>query len=176
MQFLKKLTMKYNRPLILKSPQHTCRIRLLLELFPDARFVHIHRNPYPVFQSSQHTYRTVIELHRVQRNRTDDLDEWILRQYRIMYDAFFEERTLIPPGRYHEMCFEELEADPIGQMRNMYKALDLPDFAQVESTLQRYMDSIAGYKKNEFHALPDAQRQRVAERWRPSFDEWGYAV
>ncbi len=32
--FLKKLTWKYRRPLILKSPQHTARIRLLLELFP----------------------------------------------------------------------------------------------------------------------------------------------
>ncbi|MGH7138625.1 MAG: sulfotransferase [Pirellulales bacterium] len=41
--FLKKLTWKYHRPLILKSPAHTCRIRMLLEIFPDAKFVHIRR-------------------------------------------------------------------------------------------------------------------------------------
>src|SRR5437667_340199 len=52
--FLQKLSCKYKRPLVLKSPGHTCRIRLLLELFPNARFVHIHRNPYDVFQSTQH--------------------------------------------------------------------------------------------------------------------------
>src|SRR5262249_32216080 len=46
--FLKKLTWKYGRPLVLKSPPHPCRIRLLLDLFPDARFVHIRRNPYDV--------------------------------------------------------------------------------------------------------------------------------
>src|SRR5262249_10344440 len=39
-----KLTWKYRRPLLFKSPPHTARIRLLLELFPGARFVHIHRN------------------------------------------------------------------------------------------------------------------------------------
>ncbi len=50
--FLQKLTWKYRRPLVLKSPSHTCRIRLLLELFPDARFVHVHRNPYVVFLSN----------------------------------------------------------------------------------------------------------------------------
>src|SRR5215469_5830629 len=49
--FLKKLTWKYRRPLILKSPGHTCRIRVLLEIFPEAKFVHIRRNPFQVFQS-----------------------------------------------------------------------------------------------------------------------------
>jgi omega-hydroxy-beta-dihydromenaquinone-9 sulfotransferase len=43
--FLKKLTVRFRRPLVLKSPPHTARIRLLLGLFPNARFVHIHRNP-----------------------------------------------------------------------------------------------------------------------------------
>ena len=51
MTFLKKLTWKYNRPLVIQSPTHTCRIKLLLELFPDAKFVHIRRNPFHVFQS-----------------------------------------------------------------------------------------------------------------------------
>src|SRR5262249_40574101 len=35
--------------LVLKSPPHSCRIKVLLELFPDARFVHIVRDPHVVF-------------------------------------------------------------------------------------------------------------------------------
>jgi omega-hydroxy-beta-dihydromenaquinone-9 sulfotransferase len=58
-QFLRKLTLKYNRPLILKSPAHTGRLDVLLEMFPAARFVHIHRDPYTVFQSSVHNWRKV---------------------------------------------------------------------------------------------------------------------
>ena len=54
LRFVKKLTLKQDRPLLLKSPPHTCRIKLLLELFPDARFLHIHRDPYTVFQSTKH--------------------------------------------------------------------------------------------------------------------------
>src|SRR5207244_11455218 len=34
---VQKLSYKYGRPLVLKSPGHTGRIRTLLELFPDAR-------------------------------------------------------------------------------------------------------------------------------------------
>ena len=55
--FLKKLTLRHGRPLVLKSPPHTARIRLLLGLFPDARFVHIRRDPYVVFRSTRHMIR-----------------------------------------------------------------------------------------------------------------------
>ena len=88
-RFLKRLTWKSRHPLVLKSPPHTCRIRLLFQLFPRARFVHIHRNPYVVFRSSRLMFRVVFETHRVQRYRTDDPDGWILRQYRGMYDTFY---------------------------------------------------------------------------------------
>src|SRR5687768_18104609 len=42
---------------ILKSPPHTCRVPTLLRLFPDARFVHIVRDPYAVYPSTLHLWR-----------------------------------------------------------------------------------------------------------------------
>ncbi len=175
MLFLKKLTYKYQRPLVLKSPQHTARIKLLLEMFPGARFVHIHRNPLTVFQSSKKTFSVVIEMSRLQRLQPDGFDDWIIDQYRRMYDAFFEEREMIPNGQYHEIGFEELEANPIEEMRKTYAALNLPDFSHVQPALQKYLDSIAGYKKNEFPEMPTALRARLATEWRRSFEEWAYA-
>ncbi len=107
--------------------------------------------------------------------RTDQVD-WearTLRQYREMYEVFFEERELIPEGHFHEVCFEELDQDPIGEVRRLYEALDLPDFAQVESRLREYVNSNAGYKKNEFPELATDLRERIADEWRRCFDEWG---
>ena len=40
------------RRLLLKSPVHTARIKILLQLYPDAQFVFIHRDPYTVFKSA----------------------------------------------------------------------------------------------------------------------------
>jgi hypothetical protein len=54
---MRKLSFKYGRPLLLKSPGHTCRIKPLLQLFPQAKFVHIHRNPYDVLRSTRHWLR-----------------------------------------------------------------------------------------------------------------------
>jgi hypothetical protein len=42
--FLKCLTLENPKRMVLKSPPHTARIRVLLDLFPDARFVHIYRD------------------------------------------------------------------------------------------------------------------------------------
>jgi hypothetical protein len=173
--FAKKLTWKYKRPLVLKSPGHTCRIKLLLEIFPGAKFVHIHRNPFAVFPSWRKTLLANFEIQRVQRPRTDDLDDWIIRHYRVMHDIFFEERGLIPAGHFVDLAFEDLERDPVGEVRRIYEALALPEFAVFEPALRRYVDSIAGYKKNEFPALPAELRKRIRESWGRYFDEWGYS-
>ena len=61
--FLRRLTFKDPRRLILKSPPHTCRIKLLLELFPDARFVHIVRDPYVVFPSTVNLWKSLYLAH-----------------------------------------------------------------------------------------------------------------
>jgi hypothetical protein len=37
-----------------------------LDLFPGARFVHIHRNPFTVYQSTRHTLSRVLRLTRLQ--------------------------------------------------------------------------------------------------------------
>jgi hypothetical protein len=173
---VRKLSFKHGKPLILKSPGHTCRIRLLLELFPEARFVHIHRNPYDVFRSTQYWIQAGTPVWALQRADPRDLEERAHRQYREVYDAFFEERGLIPKGHFHEIGFEALEADPLGQVRSIYEALALPNFGHVEPALRNYLASIAGYRTNSLPELPADLRSRVAREWRRCFDEWGYPV
>ena len=174
--FLKKLTLLCGRPLVLKSPPHTARIKLLLQMFPDAKFVHIHRNPYDVFHSTRKMLKAVAELHRLQRAPAEEeLDDWILRMYRKMYDAYFEERSLIPSGQFHEVRFEQLERNPIGQSAGIYESLQLPDVTHFQAELKSYVSSIADYRKNSFPDLPAELRQRIAKEWRRSFEEWGYS-
>lgn len=172
--FLKKLTLLYDRPLVLKSPPHTARIKILLEMFPDAKFVHIHRNPYDVFQSSRKMLRAVSKLHRLQAIDDTGLDDWILQMYSTMYDAFFAEKSLIPPGQFHELGFAQLELDPTGEIRTIYETLHLPDFAEAEASLRKYVASIANYKKNQFPDFAPELRQRISTQWERSFEEWGY--
>lgn len=172
--FLKKLALRHGRPLVLKSPPHTARIRLLLELFPDTRFVHIHRDPYVVFRSTAHIIRAVQPLFRLQEAPPDASADRIISVYNAMHDAFFEEKGLIPPGRFAEVGFEALERDPVGVVRSIYESLALPGFEAVRPALEGYLASIAGYRKNRHEDLPAPLRDRIARDWSRSFDAWGY--
>jgi omega-hydroxy-beta-dihydromenaquinone-9 sulfotransferase len=171
---VRKLSFLYGRPLVLKSPAHTARIRLLLELFPQAKFVHIHRHPYAVVPSARHTVIKVTPWWALQRNDFADLDDRTLRQYREIYDAYFEQRDLIPKGRLHELSFEALERDPLGQLRSAYEALDLPAFSQAEPALRRYLASIVDYKKNSLPELSPEFKAKVATTCHRCFEEWNY--
>lgn len=173
--FLKKLQWRDQRPLVLKSPPHTARIRLLLELFPNAKFIHIHRDPFVVFQSSRRTFEIMVTWHNLQKVEVPDLDDWLVRQYRLMYDAFFEDRPLIPAGNYAEVAFQDVERDPISEIRKVYETLNLPDFTVFEPSLQKYVDSLAGYQKNIFSDLDPNFKARLRQEWHQSFEEWDYA-
>jgi len=174
--FLKKLTLKYKRRLVLKSPPHTARIRLLLELFPDAKFIHIHRNPYDVYQSFCHFYDTALWYTYLQRPDLKAIPEQILNRYTELYDAFFADLSLIPAGHFHEIRYENLERDPVGQIRDAYTALNISGFDSCQSQLEHYVSSLSTYKKNKFNNLTEPVRNRIAKHWQRSFDKWGYEV
>jgi hypothetical protein len=172
--FLKKLTLRHGRPLLLKSPPHTARIRLLLDLFPDARFVHIHRDPYEVFRSTRHMIRSVQPVFQLQGSPPQDGDDTILGVYTEMYNAYFEERCLVPEGRLCEVGYEDLEREPLVVVGSIYESLGLAGFEGLRPRLETYLGSIAGFRKNRHPELPEPLRRRIADEWGRSFDEWGY--
>jgi hypothetical protein len=171
--FARKLTVKSPRPLVLKSPLHTGRIKLLLQVFPEAKFLHIHRDPYAVFQSARHTLIQIRRLFGLQRS-TIDLDDQTIRYYQVAVQSFLEEKSLIPSDRFHEVRYENLERDAIGQLRQLYDRLGFPDFTQVEPAMTRYLSALDGYKKNAFPPLSPEIRSRIAHEWQIAFDAWGY--
>lgn len=174
--FLKKVTLKYGgRRLMLKSPQHTARIRLLLQEFPDAQFIHIHRHPYDVFRSTQRLYETgILPTAFQQPPGPDSVVAGILRRYQTMHDVFFEERQLIPSGRYVEVSYEELVSDMVGEVACIYEQLQLPGYSVMEPKLKTYAAAQADYKRNRHAELAEPLRSRVSAAAERSFAEWGY--
>ncbi len=172
--FCQKLSLADDRTLLIKSPPHTARIRTILQMFPDARFVHIHRDPYRVFQSQRHFFDTAGWYTYLQRPDPAAIDEGILARHEAMYDAYFADLPLIPPGHLHEIRFDALEADPVGEIARTYAALSLTGFADFEPGLRRYVASLQGYRKNDFTPIDPATKALVADRWSRSFDHWNY--
>ena len=174
--FLKKVVFKYNCCVpLLKSPQHTARVRLLLEQFPNAKYIHVRRNPYVVFRSTQRLFETGILPNAFQKPPAGDFAvSGILRRYQEMYDAFFEDRALIPAGHYAEVAFEDLEQDMVGTVARAYEAVGLNGYAQLEPKLKAFVESQKDYQKNKHPQLEESLRQRIYSTWQRAFEEFGY--
>jgi hypothetical protein len=173
--FARKLIVRRGpRVLAFKSPCHTARIPLLLEAFPDARFVHIHRDPWTVYSSTVHMERKVGALFQFQRRDPSRIDDFVLWRYRRMYEAYLEDRARIPEGRLVEVSYDELTADPLGTLRRIYDELDLPDFDGAASAMTRYLARLRGYRRNRYAPLPGRLRARIRREWGPCYRAWGY--
>jgi hypothetical protein len=161
------------RRLVLKNPVNTARIRLLLELFPDAKFVHAVRCPYDVFASTVHLHARIIPLTTLQRVPDTPSSPIILSVYEDMMRRFLEDRETLPAGTLVEVRYEDLERDPLGELRRVYDTLGLTGFAQAEPPIRAYVDSQRTYEKNRLKLSPQDRRE-VTEQWAFAFRAFGY--
>jgi hypothetical protein len=173
MWFLKRVALKKQGRIVLKSPPHTGRIKVLLQMFPDARFVHIVRNPYSLFPSTMKLWKSLYMVQGLQAPQYAGLEEYVFQCFERMYAAFDAQRSLIPAENFYEVRYEDLVADPIGQVRSMYEQLNLGDVTPSLPKLQAYVEGMKEYKKNQFALEPDLRAQ-IDRRWGPFFRRYGY--
>ena len=164
--FLKCVTVRRPKRIVLKSPPHTFRIKVLLELFPNARFVHIIRDPYVIFPSTVKLWKRLYRDQGLQVPHGEGLEEHVFETFNRMYEVFERDRRLIPPARLCEVRYEDLVEDPIGQMRAVYEQLELGEFDRVLPALKKYFADKADYQTNRFQLSPE-QRAEIDRRWRP---------
>lgn len=172
--FLKKVALKSGRQLLLKSPTHSYRIPLLLEMFPDAHFINIVRNPYAVYSSTLHLRRRMFVSNSLARPVFRDLEEDACVCYEELFKRHHATRHLIPEGHLHELQYEQLEADPLGELRKIYKRFDWP-FEAVEPAVTKQLAGLRGFEKNAF--LMDSNLKRTLyKRFQGIFERYGYAA
>ena len=174
--FLKKVqSASPGKHLMLKNPANTARIRLLTTLFPDARFIHIHRDPYKVFASTVHLYLKAQEewgFHRVDREAVVD---HVLDSYPLLMNAYIDQRNRIPEGRLCEVRFSDLQQSPLETLGTVYRQLDISGLETATPHFRSYLESVSDYRKNRLE-LSARDKARVKERWEPFFHHFGYSV
>jgi hypothetical protein len=164
------------RQLLVKNPAHTARVQHLQALWPDARFIHVYRNPYVVYQSMRRFFDVLLAelaLQPYDELRDGALDRLILETYQRMMTTLLADAALLPPGRFVELRFEDFEEDPLGQLERVYGSLGLDDFASARPAFARYLEGVKGYRKN--HHRPSADTlETITRAWRPFIERWGY--
>lgn len=175
--FIKKMMLDAGgKRVVIKSCTHAARIPMLLEMFPDAKFIHIHRNPYEVFASTLHM-RSHTDWENFFHLPEENIEGARMRQTaelgRVVFEAMIQHKHLIPEENYYEIAYTDLTGNEHEVMRDMYQRLDIPDWDQAEEVLLPYLDSIKDYKRNKLN-IDDEFKQFVWDEWRVVFDTYGY--
>lgn len=146
--FVWKLTcLRPNRRVLLKTPSHTARLSELKRVFGDRlRVIHITRDPEPVIRSNLRMMRRLEAFGLERALQMSELRPRVVSQYVRTEEAFLsacERETDVPVARVR---FQDLVADPIGQMRAAYDSLGLAWTGDGEERMAAYLRGVAGHR------------------------------
>ncbi|MGI9258035.1 MAG: sulfotransferase family protein [Gammaproteobacteria bacterium] len=174
--FLKKVQLTQpGKRLLLKNPANTARITLLKQMFPAARFIHIHRNPFEVFASTVHLYMSTQKAWSLQKMDREMIVNHILDTYPRLMEAYFEQRKTLDSNDLVEIGYDDLVRDPGTTLRTIYRQLNINGYDQAVPHLSRYVASQSGYRRNVL-SIPAREEDAIRKRWQPIFRELGYAT
>lgn len=139
------------RRFVEKTPENSLRVPYLLDLYPDAHFVVVHRNPADVVNSLIQGWRLPegrfrsyfvprdLEIAGYPHRRrwcfalvdgwrelsTTSVAECAFAQWRACTEALAEHRSLVPSQRWHEVHLEELLARPQEEFARLAEGLSI---------------------------------------------------
>lgn len=111
----------------------------LVKMFPNAKFIYLMRNPYTVFESTRSFFTNTIQPLKLQDITPAELENNILSIYAKLYHKYEADKQFIPEGNLMEVKFEDFEADAMGMTENIYRALDIPGFAEARGSIEKYV-------------------------------------
>ena len=166
--FSRKLVLLHSRRVLLKSPGHIGRVREILEVFPEAKFVTIFRNPLHQMASlhdmrhSGNPFWCALQW-PAPAPRAPRFEVFGMRLRR-----YFDARPLIPAGNLVELTFEELVSDRVRTITRICTALDL-----VPPTASDRFQSNSGNERAP-RSAPLSWTPSMRECFRPLYDAGFY--
>jgi hypothetical protein len=160
---------------VIKNPVNTGRIRHLLKLYPNAKFIYLYRNPVTVFYSTQRFFQELFPTLWFQKVSHRHIDDLIIDIYKRLIHDYQIEKQLIPADNLMEIKFEDLEEQPIEVLRKIYHELLKEDFKSVKTIFENYLHSQHMYKKNNYRVNAKSL-EKVQSQWKWFIELYKYEL
>lgn len=158
--FCKRLSYPTGKRVLLKNPFHSMRISLLLEMYPNAKFIHIHRHPYKVVPSTIHMWNIIAKENKLKNKtiniRTQDVAEVLNR----MLTYIRKQCEMLPENMSTEINFMDLQSDPVNTIRKVYEDLELSFTDGFEEKINDKLLKLKSYQKNNYQ-LSEADKEII---------------
>jgi hypothetical protein len=141
-----------------KNPCNIFRIRTLTDLFPDARFIFIYRNPYTVVESLCRFVNAILPGAELQHLDDGLPREHFARLYKDSMDEYLNVKESIKPGHLMEIRYEEFIEQPVEILRDIYKRLDIPGIEEAMPFIEAYLRNNHPESRMPYQILPETYR------------------
>ncbi len=159
--FFKKVTLQTGKQIVSKNPYHTMRIALLSEMFPGARFIHITRDPMIVVPSTIRMWNIVAADNKLKRGWKSPTVAEVSSVLASYLEYVAENSRKLAAHQFSEVRFEDLEKDPLGELKRLYAELDLSFADSFESEVIQFVSANKGYQKNAYNL--SAEERHIIE-------------
>jgi hypothetical protein len=143
------------RRLLLKNPPNLGRVPEVLKLYPDAKFIHVYRNPYLVHASTMKLMERFMENLAFQSHDPRDIEEFGARRHQLIFEKWERDKSLIPAENLIELRHEDITARPMEIVEQIYQKFGLNTWSAMQPRLKSYTDTLIGYKNNEYRFDPE---------------------
>jgi hypothetical protein len=174
LKFIKTVTLaNHGKRFLSKNPPNTARITTLLELFPEAKFIHIYRSPYKVYLSTKKMRQNELDKLALQNASEKEMEQQVIRNYIRLMNSYFEQKEQIPNDNLVEIKYEDLTSNPIEQVKKIYSTLKLTGFEDAFPEMKKYLEKQSEYKTNVY-TIDDKIVHHVNKNWKFTIDRWNY--
>lgn len=154
--------------IIIKNPVNTGKIKLLLEMYPDAKFIHIYRDPIITYLSTRKFYKSLLPATYLEDYKEDYVTEKIVLNYKNLMKDYFKTKSLIPKENLIDIKFEEFEKENLQYLKEIYDQFGLDSWDEAEPHFKSYINAQRHYQKNKYK-ISKAELETLQR-------EWGFAM
>lgn len=159
-QLTRKLTLVSGKRILYKNPFHSLRISFLRTIYPNAKFIHIYRNPEKVLPSCQHMWSIVGSQNILKNKWFPPTIEELAILYKKIITTIRNEFQSLKANQAYELKFEDFEKSPVKHIKQIYGQLQLTFTSEYEQSLIEYCNNLSDYKKNRY-ATPEKENQQI---------------
>ena len=155
----------------MKSPLNTARIKQILSLFPNARFVYISRNPVHVYASTKLLWEMIIKKYILGNSSEINIQQIVIETYSRLMDRYMKDKVLIPQERLVEIAYENFIKHPVHTVKQVYDQLNLESFEYCKEAMEKHVQKQKNYKTIK-HVLEQDELNKIQYQLAPYINHW----
>ena len=160
---------------LIKNPSNTSRIKYLLKQYPNAKFIHIYRNPVFVYLSTYKFFSELFPSVNLQKIDKKVLFDLIIYNYREIYKDYYDQKDLIPKENLIEFKFEDFKSDTMKYLLKIHKKFKIEVNERIIKDYDTYLKDQRKHKMNSY-TIEKEKLDILLKEFKLSFNSMNYEI